>query len=122
MPDVSVVCDDSILKEGGTIYGAPDLVIEILSPSTAKNDFTVKKDAYERNGVKEYWIVNHVDKSIQVYHLINGKFEMDHFYHVYTPGELAHLDDKQRAAVRYEIKVSIFDDLFVDVGDVFYGI
>ena len=87
-----------------------------------KNDFTKKKDAYERNGVKEYWIVNHVDKSIQVYHLIDGKFEMDNFYHVYSPAELEHLDDKQRSEIKNEIKVSIFDDLIVNVADVFYDL
>ena len=122
MPDVTIVCDRNILKEGSTIYGVPDLVVEILSPSTAKKDFSVKKDAYERNGVKEYWIVNHVDKSIQVYHLIDGKFEMDNFYHVYSPAELEHLDDKQRSEIKNEIKVSIFDDLIVNVADVFYDL
>ena len=122
MPDISIVCNRNILKVGSTIYGTPDLIVEILSPATAKNDFTKKKDAYERNGVKEYWIVNHVDKSIQVYHLIDGKFEMDNFYHVYSPAELDHLDDKQRSEIKNEIKVSIFDDLIVNVADVFYDL
>ena len=121
-PDVSVFLNFSIFKHGKNVHGVPDLVVEILSPSTAKKDFSIKKDAYERNGVKEYWIVNHVDKSIQVYHLIDGKFEMDNFYHVYSPAELDHLDDKQRSEIKNEIKVSIFDDLIVNVADVFYDL
>ena len=122
MPDVSIVCDDSILREGGTIYGAPDLVVEILSKSTAKNDFSIKKDAYERNGVKEYWIVNPLDESIHVYHLINGKYELNNIYHVYTPAELTEMEEDKRAAIPHQIKVSIFEDLFVEVDEVFYDI
>ena len=121
-PDVMIICDRNIIKKGGTVYGVPDLVVEILSPSTAKNDLGAKKDAYERNGVKEYWIVNHVDKSVQVYHLIDGKFNLDYVYHVYTPQELLMLEEKERSAIKYNIKVSIFDDLIVDVADVFYDI
>jgi len=121
-PDVSVFLDRNIFKHGKNVHGVPNLVVEILSPSTAKRDFSVKKDAYERNGVKEYWIVNHVDKSVQVYHLINKKYELDHVYHVYTTDELAQLKDDERAKIRYKIKVSIFDDLTVDVGDIFYNV
>lgn len=122
-PDVSIFLNRNIFKHGKNVHGVPELVVEILSKSTAKNDFGTKKDAYERNGVKEYWIVNHVDKSIQVYHLmVDGKYQLDHIYHVYTPEELAELEDDERAEVRYEIKVSIFDDLIVDVGDVFYDL
>ena len=121
-PDVMIICDRNIIKKGGTVYGVPDLVVEILSPSTAKNDLGAKKDAYERNGVKEYWIVNHVDKSVQVYHLIDGKFNLDYVYHVYTPQELLMLEEEERSAIKYEIKVSIFDDFIVDVADVFYDI
>ena len=121
-PDVMIICDRSIIKRGGAVYGVPDLVVEILSPSTAKNDLGVKKDAYEKNGVKEYWIVNHVDKSVQVYHLIDGKFKLDYVYHVYTPQELTMLEEDERNAIKYGIKVSIFDDFIVDVGDVFYDI
>ena len=119
-PDVSVFLNFNLFKHGKNVHGVPDLVVEILSPSTAKKDFSVKKDAYERNGVKEYWIVNHVDKTVQVYHLIDGKYELDHVYHVYTSDELAQLEDAERAEVRNEIKVSIFDDLIVDVADIFY--
>lgn len=109
-------------KRNMTLHGVPDMVAEIFSHSTMKRDMTIKKDIYERNGVKEYWIVNHVDKTVQVYHLINKKYELDHVYHVYTPDELAQLEDYERADVKYEIKVSIFDDLIVDVGDIFYNV
>ena len=122
IPDVSIVRDLNIVLRDKAIYGVPDLVVEILSPSTANNDLGAKKDAYERNGVKEYWIVNHVDKSVQVYHLIEGKFKLDYVYHIYTDQELSMLEDYERDAIKYGIKVSIFDDFIVDVADVFYDI
>ena len=121
-PDIMIICDRNIIKKHGTVYGVPDLVVEILSPSTAKNDFGIKKDVYERNGVKEYWIVNYVDKTVQVYHLIEGKYRLDNVYHVYTEQELSMLEEEDRAKITNEIKVSIFDDLVVDVNDVFYDL
>ena len=121
-PDLSVFKDRSLFKHGKNIYGVPDLVAEILSPSTANRDFGIKKDIYEKNGVKEYWIVNHKDKSIHVYHLIDGKYKLDHIYHDFSADELETLEDDERAEIRKEIKVSVFDDLLVDVADIFYGL
>ncbi|QWK19245.1 MAG: Uma2 family endonuclease [Hydrogenobacter thermophilus] len=67
-PDIVVVLEGSKAKitEKG-IEGAPDLVVEILSPSTAYYDLRVKKEVYEKAGVKEYWIVDPHMKSIEVY-------------------------------------------------------
>ena len=121
-PDINVICDSSIIRIGDTVYGSPDLIVEILSKSTAKNDLGVKKEDYEKNGVREYWIVNPKDKSVQVYHLIEGKYKLDYVYHIYTSEELDNLEEEERAQIRDKIKVSIFDDLFIDVSDVFYGI
>lgn len=56
-PDVSVICDRSKITPRGC-RGAPDLAIEILSPYTAAKDIRVKRDLYERHGVREYWIVD----------------------------------------------------------------
>ena len=122
IPDFSIFLDESLFKPNQKVYGVPDLVVEILSPSTLNDDFGIKKDTYEKNGVKEYWIVNPVDKSIQVYHLIGGKFKLDDIYHVYSDQELSMLEEGERAEIKYKIKVSIFDDLIVDVNDVFYNI
>lgn len=56
-PDVMVVCDHAKIAEDG-IHGAPDFVAEVLSESTANKDFGVKKELYERLGVREYWIIH----------------------------------------------------------------
>ena len=65
VPDMMVVCDRSKIKSDG-VHGAPDLVVEVLSPSTAKDDRTRKKEVYEACGVPEYWLVSPTDKSIEV--------------------------------------------------------
>ena len=65
-PDVYIVCDrDKILKSH--TYGAPDLVVEVLSPSTRKKDMTIKLEAYARAGVREYWIVDPDKMKVIVY-------------------------------------------------------
>ena len=119
MPDLKVVCDTSILRHNDTIYGAPELVVEVLSKSTMKFDVGRKKEIYEKYGVKEYWIVNIWIKSIEVYHLNEGKFILDDVYQLYSENEWNQLTDEQRARAKFEIKVSIFDDLIVDVNEVF---
>ena len=65
-PDISVICDPSKLTEKGC-SGAPDWIIEILSPSTAMNDYVRKLALYARAGVREYWIVNPDSQSVRIY-------------------------------------------------------
>lgn len=68
-PDILVVCDPAKLDDKGCI-GAPDLIIEILSPATARMDMTIKFDLYQRFGVKEYWIVHPNDQTVLVFKLL----------------------------------------------------
>jgi len=65
-PDLSVICDRSKLTEKGC-FGAPDLVVEILSPHTSRKDMNEKLSLYERHGVREYWIVDPGNKYVHVY-------------------------------------------------------
>jgi len=74
-PDIVVFCDKSKLTERGA-RGAPDLAIEILSPSTSKKDMNDKFLLYEKRGVREYWIVDPSALSIWVYRLVSqGHFD-----------------------------------------------
>ncbi len=70
-PDISIVCDRDKLDKHGC-KGAPDMVVEILSPSTQRHDRLVKLGLYQRAGVREYWIVNPEDQTVQVFTLSNG--------------------------------------------------
>jgi len=72
-PDVCVICDKSKLDDRGCL-GAPDIVIEVLSPSNNKKDLKYKYQIYEEAGVKEYWVVFPQDRSLMIYTLTNDKY------------------------------------------------
>ncbi len=72
-PDLSVVCDAAKLDERGC-RGAPDWVVEVLSPATAGHDHILKRAVYERAGVREYWLVHPVDRIVTIYGLHDGRF------------------------------------------------
>lgn len=65
-PDISIICDKNKLDEHGC-NGAPDWIIEIISPSTQRIDYGIKLFKYRTAGVREYWIVNPIRKTVQVY-------------------------------------------------------
>lgn len=73
-PDLCLICDENKLDEKGCI-GAPDLIIEILSPGNSKKEMKNKFQIYEEAGVKEYWIVNPHDENILMNVLENGKYD-----------------------------------------------
>ena len=81
-PDLSIICDRSRLVRRGC-YGAPDLIVEILSESTAGKDRLLKLNKYKRAGVREYWIVDPDKRTVQVFHdLVNSDVSK-----IYTFGE-----------------------------------
>ena len=65
-PDIIIVCDRGILREG-EVFGAPDLIVEILSPSTRMRDMTLKLNKYKAAGVREYWTVDPVKRIVNVF-------------------------------------------------------
>ncbi len=101
-PDIVVVCDSEKLDEKGCI-GAPDLIVEILSPSTRKKDLKDKYFIYEKSGVKEYWVVYPNDESILKFILNSeNKYEQKG---IYVEGDT--------------ISPSMFPDLVLEVDDIF---
>lgn len=73
-PDILVVCDQSKLDAKG-VRGAPDWIIEVISPSTAVRDQIDKKKLYERHGVREYWLVHPTDRVATIYRLNAGVYD-----------------------------------------------
>jgi Uma2 family endonuclease len=73
-PDISIVCDQSKLSDGKTCNGAPDMVIEILSPSSTARDKVLKFNKYLHAGVREYWVVYPDSKTVSVYVLKDGRY------------------------------------------------
>ena len=100
-PDLCIICDHEKIQEAGC-FGAPDLIIEIISPHTSKKDLTKKYEVYEEVGVREYWIVFPKEEIIETYVLINAKF---------SRGETFVQPD--------QIYSTIFPDLSFPVQDIF---
>ena len=73
-PDVCVICDAGKLDSLGCV-GAPDLIVEVLSPGNSKKEVKTKFDVYEEAGVREYWIVDPVHQSVQINKLENGRYK-----------------------------------------------
>ena len=76
-PDILFIAkaNQHIVDENGTVHGVPDLVIEVLSAGNKNHDLVVKKELYERFGVKEYWIVDPEELTSQGFSLLNQRFE-----------------------------------------------
>ena len=97
-PDISVICDKSKLTDRGCT-GAPDWIIEIVSPSNSSHDYVKKLNLYANIGVREYWIVNPMKKNIYVYYFEENQFETM----VYT--------------FQNKVKVNIYEDFYIDFSD-----
>ena len=72
-PDLIIVCDENKIKNIGCV-GTPDIVVEILSPTSAMRDMITKRSLYERFGVQQYWIVSTEERCVTVLSLENGRF------------------------------------------------
>lgn len=104
-PDIVVICDKTKLRKTG-FFGVPELIIEIISPSTARTDKITKFNKYEKAGVKEYWIVEPEQKIVSVFVLQDNNR--------YGRPDVFSEED--------QITVSIFPDLAIDLKPVFTGI
>lgn len=118
MPDIVVVCNPNIIKEDG-IHGVPNLVVEVISKTTASRDRNEKFVKYEQYGVKEYWIVDPFMKCVEVYHLKDSKFLKSAICQIYTDREIRLLSERDKAEIVSEIKVSLYDDFVIQLKDIF---
>ena len=106
-------------KKNMTLHGVPDMVAEIFSRSTMQRDVGVKKDVYERNGVREYWIINPWSEAVDVYLLRDGKYELDGHYENWSDDELLRLTDEERAEIKLEVPVAVLDGFTVKIRNIF---
>lgn len=100
-PDITIVCDPSKLDERGC-KGAPDMVVEILSPATQRHDRFIKFSLYQKAGVREYWIVDPGSKIVQSFILEDGHYSVKEFG---TAGD--------------KIKVYVLEDCVIDLSELF---
>lgn len=101
-PDLSVICDPSKLDDRGC-KGAPDLIVEVISPGSLKLDLTLKKRLYEQVGVREFWIV----------------YPQERIVMVYSRDEHGNFDDGETYDQHAIAPVGIFDDFRIDLSTVF---
>ena len=104
-PDILVVCDEKKLADGKSVVGAPDLVIEVLSPTTASYDRIQKYKLYQRVGVREYWIVDPDEKLLMVNILRAGRYSSFLFFE----------DDEA-------VPVEVLDGCSINLTEVFEGL
>ncbi len=81
-PDIFFVSKDRdfVLNEAeGVVIGTPDLIVEIISPTSVRRDRYDKKELYERYGVREYWLVDPQNRSIEVFAFINNRYQLHSF-------------------------------------------
>ncbi|EAX48947.1 protein of unknown function DUF820 [Thermosinus carboxydivorans Nor1] len=101
-PDIVVVCDQAKLDDRGCL-GAPDLVVEVVSPGTAKKDMAEKLELYEQAGVKEYWIVHPGDETVMVF----------------CAGEDGRYGRHKMYGKEDKLAATIFPELVIELADVF---
>lgn len=97
-PDIVVVCDPNKITERGCV-GAPDWIIEIVSPSNPKHDYITKLSLYDNAGVREYWIIDAEQNKIHVYDMQDNKLVLKNYTFQET------------------VKVGIYDDFSIDFSD-----
>lgn len=121
VPDMMVVCDREKIQENG-VHGAPDLVVEVLSHSTANRDRGYKKEVYAKCGVREYWIVNPTDRSVEIYLLSEDDLVFDRVYSLYPDSVLENMTQEERSALETHFKCSLYDDFDIALDDIFSGL
>ncbi|MBR1743163.1 MAG: Uma2 family endonuclease [Lachnospiraceae bacterium] len=97
-PDIMVICDKDKL-DGKRCNGAPDFIIEIVSPTTPSHDYIRKLYYYEQYGVREYWIVDPRQKTVNVYFFEKNIIGVSYPFHA-------------------TIKVNLYEDLFIDFSEI----
>ena len=123
VPDVMIVCNPKIIKEDG-IHGAPDLVWKFCLSALPVGTEAKRKTPMRKPGVKEYWIVDTIRKSVEVYLNENNHFYLDNVYEYMTDEEIAENaalpdNDVNKVIVNNEIKVSICEGLVINLKDIF---
>lgn len=97
-PDIMIVCDKNKL-DGKRCNGAPDFIIEIISPNNSSHDYIKKAYYYQKYGVREYWIVNPINKTITVNYFEGDRVGISHNFDS-------------------TIKVNIYEDLYIDFSEI----
>ena len=108
-PDIVVICDPSKIDERGC-NGAPDLIIEILSPSSRRKDRSIKRELYQKANVREYWMISPEDREIEVHLFENNSIKF------YGKNEPETPEDEKLPEI---VPVFVLPGLQIDINDIF---
>ena len=100
-PDLLVICDMEKLADGKSCIGAPDMVVEILSDSTKRKDRNIKHNVYRKAGVREFWVIEPEEKTVEVYLLLGDHYVSNSYIETDT------------------IPVTVLDDCKINLQDIF---
>ncbi len=117
-PDLAVYKKPIHHTESGLMTDIPLFVAEVLSPSTRKKDLTVKKDLYERIGVKEYWLVSPQEKAVEAYKAGERGYVLDNIYTCLAPEEWLRMTDEEKDEHPHLTRIESID-VIVDIWDIF---
>ena len=118
IPDVSILCDESNFTNRG-YEGVPSLVVEVISPTSVIRDRKLKFKLYEKYKVQEYWIIDPVNRVIEQYILIDGKYSLEGTYTKLNDFDMERLSQRDKDDFKISFKTSIFDELIINVEDIF---
>ena len=99
-PDLTVICDPSKSEEKGCV-GAPDWVVEVVSPSSKRMDYLIKLFKYRAAGVREYWIINPEKRIVQVYSWSDG----------HESAEMYSFEDEIPSGIYPDLRIRLADDV-----------
>ena len=124
-PDGSLFRPDFLFvsaEKAKKFFKSKNMTLHGVPKSTMKRDVGIKKDVYERNGVREYWIIDPWRETIDAYILRDGKYELGGHYENWSDDELAEraeLPEEERPEVKMEIPVAVLDGFTVKIRNVF---
>jgi len=114
VPDVMIICDKTKITD--KVYeGVPEIVVEVLSDSTAKNDRTDKMNVYAKVGIKEYWLIDPEKKSVELYVLNDSKYELIDIYYE----NIDDVDEAEGIVLKDRFYTYTFKDFEIVLKDIF---
>ncbi|MCL2398761.1 MAG: Uma2 family endonuclease [Defluviitaleaceae bacterium] len=121
IPDIMIVCDRDKIRDDG-IHGAPDLIVEVISPTTISHDKLYKMGLYERCGVREYWLVDTNSLSLDIYVLKDRKLILNSTYGIVPYFLVNKMTDEERASVLYFFSSPTFPNMEINLSELFDNI
>lgn len=119
IPDMSILCEPNNFKDDG-YHGVPSLIVEVLSPTSIIRDRREKFKLYEKYGVKEYWLVDYLSKSIEQYILVDEVYQLYNAFTILSEWDFENrLSESEKETYTTIIKPTIFEDLEIDIKEIF---